>query len=613
MKKIVKTFLLIFLIISVSFTTIAYAGLSTRFSITSEADIRVPADIRVTGISTGGLNGNSTNYQPRYSVNTVTMGFNIAAGSTINYNVTVRNSGDIDQTIYEITTISTNNPNVTCTTTGYNVRDVIGYRDSVTFGITCTLAVSASNVNIILGFNFKKVYHITYDANNGTDAPDEQLKYEDVDLTLANDEPTRTNYTFIGWNESSSATTAQYEPGDTYTLNSDKVLYAVWRQDKYAVTYDVTTNGGSGTNDVVLYDYESTINPSTEKTASKSGWTFVGWNTNRNATTGLSSYQIPANASTLYAIYSKTLTGTFNYYNDQSTTKLVTIYNTATSGSITSPTLSNSSFTESDVTYTLNARGWSTSIEGDATIEVDKNADVTLVSNATYYASYSYTVTVTWSANSGSAPAKTSETKNAYMGYTGSKVGVAFTMPAATTRNYYDFAGWGTSKYAAGSSQTFSSNQSLPAQWTAKSYTITLDPKFYSGTSTTVLVTPSTSGTTSITSKYNTSLSPTSISRPYTSTIAATNGTIYAITYNGIKYGFEGYYTSKSCGGTQMITAAGAYTNFTSTTYTSATTLYACWKAVNAGAVTSASYVSYTNNGQTTLEGALNDLYNLFE
>ena len=429
------------MIISTLFTTIAYAGLSTRLSITSEADIRVPADIRITRLSTGGLNGNSTNYTPRYSKDTVTMGFNIGAGSTINYNVTVSNSGDIDQTIYEITTVSTNNANVTCATTGYNVKEIIGYRDSVTFGITCTSTVSASNVNIVLRFNFKKVYHITYDANTGTNAPSEQLKYEDVDLVLTEDEPEKIGYNFLGWADSSSATTAQYEPGDTYTLNSDKILYAVWKEDKHTVIFDYATNGGTSSTEtsVELRSGDNVVFP----TATKSGYKFEGWSKDADSHEVLTS------------------------------------------------------------------------------LTIEKADDSTI----TFYASYSYTVT--WSANSGSAPAKTSETKNAYMVYTGSKAGVAFAMPAATTRNYYDFAGWGASKYAASSSQTFSSNQSLPAQWTAKSYTITLDPKFYNGTSTTVLVTPSTQGTTSITSKYNTSLSPTSISRPYTSTIAATNGTIY--------------------------------------------------------------------------------------
>ena len=40
--------------------------------------------------------------------------------------------------------------------------------------------------------------------------------------------PTRTDYTFKGWATSSSATTPDYLPGQTYTITSAKALYAVW-------------------------------------------------------------------------------------------------------------------------------------------------------------------------------------------------------------------------------------------------------------------------------------------------------------------------------------------------------------------------------------------------
>lgn len=45
--------------------------------------------------------------------------------------------------------------------------------------------------------------------------------------------PTRTGYTFLGWSESSSATTATYTAGNTYTITSGKTLYAVWKIKNY--------------------------------------------------------------------------------------------------------------------------------------------------------------------------------------------------------------------------------------------------------------------------------------------------------------------------------------------------------------------------------------------
>ena len=72
-------------------------------------------------------------------------------------------------------------------------------------------------------------YTVKYDANGGTGAPGNQTKTYGVNLTLSNTKPTRTNYNFLGWATSASATTAQYAAGGTYSANSGVTLYAVWQ------------------------------------------------------------------------------------------------------------------------------------------------------------------------------------------------------------------------------------------------------------------------------------------------------------------------------------------------------------------------------------------------
>ena len=72
-------------------------------------------------------------------------------------------------------------------------------------------------------------YTITYNANGGSGAPASQTKYQNQNLTLSSTKPTRSGYTFLGWSTSSTATTATYAPGDTYTTNASATLYAVWR------------------------------------------------------------------------------------------------------------------------------------------------------------------------------------------------------------------------------------------------------------------------------------------------------------------------------------------------------------------------------------------------
>lgn len=76
-----------------------------------------------------------------------------------------------------------------------------------------------------------KTYTVSYNANGGTGAPSSQTNIHGTVLTLSNTIPTRTGYTFLGWSESSTATTATYQPGDSFTTNADITLYAVWQKD----------------------------------------------------------------------------------------------------------------------------------------------------------------------------------------------------------------------------------------------------------------------------------------------------------------------------------------------------------------------------------------------
>ena len=54
-----------------------------------------------------------------------------------------------------------------------------------------------------------------------------------MNLTLSSTKPTRTGYTFLGWATSSSATSATYSAGGTYSNNVAATLYAVWKANTY--------------------------------------------------------------------------------------------------------------------------------------------------------------------------------------------------------------------------------------------------------------------------------------------------------------------------------------------------------------------------------------------
>ena len=92
-------------------------------------------------------------------------------------------------------------------------------------------------------------YAVTYNANGGAGAPSAQTKWHGIDLnTLSKTIPTRTNYEFLGWSTSSSATAAdpaytkaKMTAGVIYTTNAALTLYAVWKLAFVAPTISKVT------------------------------------------------------------------------------------------------------------------------------------------------------------------------------------------------------------------------------------------------------------------------------------------------------------------------------------------------------------------------------------
>lgn len=76
-------------------------------------------------------------------------------------------------------------------------------------------------------------YTVSYNANGGSGAPASQTKTHGVALTLSSSCPTRMGYNFLGWSTSSTATSAMYNPGDSYSANAPSILYAVWEKANY--------------------------------------------------------------------------------------------------------------------------------------------------------------------------------------------------------------------------------------------------------------------------------------------------------------------------------------------------------------------------------------------
>lgn len=88
-------------------------------------------------------------------------------------------------------------------------------------------------------------YTVSYHANGGSGAPSDQTKMYGKTLTLSSTRPTRSGYTFKGWATSSTASSAMYQPGGSYTSNSGTMLYAVWERNPSRPTVTITPSSTS--------------------------------------------------------------------------------------------------------------------------------------------------------------------------------------------------------------------------------------------------------------------------------------------------------------------------------------------------------------------------------
>lgn len=179
-------------------------------------------------------------------------------------------------------------------------------------------------------------YTITYNANGGINPPASQTKTEDIDLILSTIIPTRTGYNFLGWSTSSSATSAMYAAGDTYTANSSVTLYAVWKIKTYTISYNPNAGSDSVSNmpsaQTKTHDKNLTISSNVPV---RSGYNFWGYSTDRYATRGTyypdnSAYNTYSNneSVTLYAIWEKQEVILSSYSGSISTSKTqVTVTN----------------------------------------------------------------------------------------------------------------------------------------------------------------------------------------------------------------------------------------------------------------------------------------------
>ena len=177
--------------------------------------------------------------------------------------------------------------------------------------------------------------------------------------TVSSNTPTRTGYTFDGYNTAADGSGTNYAASAAITLTSDVTLYAKWTALTYSVTYsgNGNTSGTAPDSQTKTYGVSLTLRTNTGSLA-KTGYNFSGWNTATDGTGTDYAAGASYTGNAALTLYAKWTTNTFT----------VTFKANGGTGSdytqtaSTSTALTSNSFTRSDTfstpSFTGTLPGW---------------------------------------------------------------------------------------------------------------------------------------------------------------------------------------------------------------------------------------------------------------
>ena len=389
-----KRNIVIFSLVGVLFLMVAgYAAFSTNLEIKGTSKVTSNWDIEITYVTPGTPTGSAENaVAPSFDKLWASMEANLYdKGDAMEYDVTIENKGTLDAKLNDILTNveKENNEAVLITFSGYTKGEVLKAQTS-------------------------KVVHVKIEYNP---------EYEG--------------------GETSSEVEINFDYGQNNNEENNP-------DSQYLLTYDYSTNGGTSvelTEELIA----SGSNVDLSNTATKEGWTFVGWNTDKDAQIGLENYQMPASNTTLYAIYSKTLKVTYekgdNIDSIGKNEDSCNIYNNQTSCEVTLPNINvNTNYIIDGWYKGSNKVGSPTdkySISNDTTLTSKSILDTVSVTVSTTSTTNSITVVANALASSGIAKYEYSKdggktwiasTSNTYI-FTGLTQGTSYNIMVRVTSN----------------------------------------------------------------------------------------------------------------------------------------------------------------------------------
>ncbi len=281
------------------------------------------------------------------------------------------------------------------------------------------------------------------------------------------------------YNQYGASTTTQAGINSAYTALNNAVKNA-----ETNVYFNASNNGGTTTVNAATAKIGSASQCAMDVsayTATKGNWTFLGWSTDKNATTGSKTTVNVGFNSTLYAIFGKDVTATFKHIEADgsvnSETASGTIYNTAVQTEVATPSAENVVYNGNELTFL----GW----RDDANIGIAEYTDkVTLKDGIPYVfrAVYSAPVKLAFDLNGHGTAAPSDITATKYYSADETVVdgAVSFTIPADEPAEIgYVFLGWAENAdatkadYAPGAVLTgIKEDITLYAVWLQKSYPV---------------------------------------------------------------------------------------------------------------------------------------------
>ena len=289
-------------------------------------------------------------------------------------------------------------------------------REGYTFAgwLNVPATMPATNTNIVADWTINQ-YTITFNTDGGSEIAAITQDYGTAVTAPA--DPTKTGYTFAGWDKEIPATI----PAEDVTITAN------WTVNQYTITFN--TNGGSAIA-AITQDYNTAVTAPADPT--KTGYTFAGWDATIPATMPAENVTINAN----WTINQYTIT--FNTDGGSEIAAITQDYATAVKAPA-DPTKTGYTFA-----------GWDAEIPATMPAE-----DVTITAQWTVNQ-----YTITFNTDGGSEIAAITQDYN-----------TAVTAPAAPTKSGYTFAGWDKEIPATMPAE----NVTITAQWTINQYTITFN------------------------------------------------------------------------------------------------------------------------------------------